>query len=159
MYIIWVCRSGSTLRDGALFLQMSSIVRNMTCEQLSKDPRTIANIVNAFARAGQRLWAVVTPVIMALRSSDCTLYAFKSVRVQLFILHKVSHKWKTWQMIRKYVRCHMITNVTNLPHDYRRMQTARNFEAYVMWLYTQECGTNHYSVTRRELHAWLIRAS
>ena len=47
-----VYRSGSTLRDGALFMLLSSHTRSMTCKQLSEDPRALANIVNAFARAG-----------------------------------------------------------------------------------------------------------
>jgi len=45
-------RTGSTLRDGALFLQLSSQTKQIPAESLSKDPRALANIVNAFARAG-----------------------------------------------------------------------------------------------------------
>jgi hypothetical protein len=47
-------RVGSRLRDGALFMYMSSIVKGRNVSQLAQEPRTLANIVNAFAKA--RVW-------------------------------------------------------------------------------------------------------
>lgn len=45
-------RDGSTIRDGSLFLILSSHTKTLSCEQLCREPRALANIVNAFARAG-----------------------------------------------------------------------------------------------------------
>ena len=45
-------REGSRLRDGALFIHMSSIVKGLDSRALAKEPQVVANIVNAFAKAG-----------------------------------------------------------------------------------------------------------
>ncbi|EKX40980.1 hypothetical protein GUITHDRAFT_142377 [Guillardia theta CCMP2712] len=45
-------RTGSTLRDGALFMRMGSIAKSLSFRDLVKEPRAVANLVNAFAKAG-----------------------------------------------------------------------------------------------------------
>jgi hypothetical protein len=47
-------REGSRLRDGALFMHMGGIVKGLDIHELAQEPRLLANIVNAFAKA--RVW-------------------------------------------------------------------------------------------------------